>query len=212
MAEPKEQATRLLAVGEGIVRWSVRESRIGGAPGESYAIRRSMEQVLIDPLPLAPAALERLEAGGRISAIVLTIQSHQRAAWRYAKRFGVPVLAPKGSQGLDGTPDRFYRAGEELPLGLTPIALPGPAFSAHGLLWRSGKGSASVLFCGDLITRTGGRLRLVPDQYMDAPDQARASLRGLLARDIGVLCPGHGAPLLKEVREGLSRLVASQAS
>ena len=199
-------------MGEGIVRWSARESRIGGASGESYAIRKSTEQVLIDPLPLAPSALQRLEAGGRVSAIVLTIQSHQRAAWRYGKLFGVPVLAPEGSQGLDRTPDRFYRAGDELPLGLMPIALPGPAFSAHGLLWRSGIDSALVLFCGDLVTRSGGRLRLVPDQYMDAPGQARASLRGLQSRKIGVLCPGHGAPLLKNVQQALSRLVASEAS
>ena len=192
---------------EGVVRWSVRESRIGGAAGEAYAVRGASEQVLIDPLPLAPRALERLAAAGRVCAIVLTIQSHQRSAWRYAKEFGVSVWAPEGAEGLDEKPDRSYRAGDKLPLGLKPIALPGPAFSAHGLLWRSSHGS--VLFCGDLVTCSRGRLRFVPDQYMDAPAQAQAkSVRGLLRRKISVLCPGHGSPLLGNVEQALSRLVS----
>ena len=138
-----------------------------------------------------------------MSAIVLTIQSHQRSSWRYAKHFEVPVFAPRGAQGLDETPERFYRAGDELPLGLQPIALPGPAFSAHGLFWRSAVGT--VLFCGDLVTRSRGPLRFVPDEYMDAPARARESVRRLLSREVKVLCPGHGAPLIGSVRQALRK-------
>jgi glyoxylase-like metal-dependent hydrolase (beta-lactamase superfamily II) len=208
MAEPKEQASRLLPVIDRVVRWSVRESRIGGAAGEAYAVLgKEGEQVLIDPLPLSAAALERLRKRGKVSAIILTIQSHQRSAWRYAKKFGAPVLAPEGAVGLDEEPDHSYHAGERLAVGLMATALPGPAFSAHGLSWRTEDGS--VLFCGDLVTSSKEGLRFVPDEYMDAPGQARESVRGLLGRRIDVLCPGHGAPLIGGVRRALLHLLAT---
>ncbi len=162
--------------------------------------------VLIDPLPLEDAALERLTALGPVIAIALTIQSHQRASWRYGRHFGVDVYAPRGAQGLDEKPDVSYRPGAKLPGGLTAIALPGPAFSGHGLSWRSSAGRA--LFCGDLLAHTGGRLAFVPDEYMDAPDLARESARRLLALDIDLLCPGHGAPLVGGVRRELASLLA----
>jgi glyoxylase-like metal-dependent hydrolase (beta-lactamase superfamily II) len=209
MAEPKESASRLTPVVDGVIRWSVRESRIGDSAGESYAVRRREQQVLIDPLPLTAAALEKLGSAARVMAIVLTIQSHQRSAWRYARLFGVPVFAPRGAQGLDEKPARLYRVGDDLPLGLAPVALPGPAFSGHGFFWRSPEGS--VLFCGDLITCSRGSLRFVPDQYMDAPAKARASARALLRRKIDVLCAGHGPPLVGDVKRALQRLIAADA-
>ena len=187
-----------------IVRWGVRQSRIGGYPGESYAVQARGGTVLIDPLPLEGAALEKLTALGPVIVIALTIQSHQRASWRYRRQFGVEVYAPGGAQGLDEKPDVSYRSGAKLPGGLTAIALPGPAFSGHGFFWRSSAGRA--LFCGDLLTHAGGRLAFVSDEYMDAPDLARKSARRLLARKIDLLCPGHGAPLVGGVHREIAAL------
>jgi glyoxylase-like metal-dependent hydrolase (beta-lactamase superfamily II) len=209
MSEPRERARRLTPVVDGVIRWSVKESRIGGAAGESYAVRRGGQQVLIDPLPLTSLALDRLGDAAPVVAIVLTIQSHQRSAWRYARHFDVPVFAPRGAKGLDEKPARSYGAGGPLPLGLAAIALPGPALSGHGLFWRSPAGM--VLFCSDLVTRARGSLRFVPDEYMDAPAKARASVRALLRRSIDVLCPGHGPPLIGGVKAALRRLLADDA-
>ena len=204
VSEPKETARRILRVAPDIVRWSVRQSRIGGYPGESYAVQARGGTVLIDPLPLEDAALGKLTALGPVIAIALTIQSHQRASWRYRRQFGVEVYAPRGAQGLDEKPDVSYRASAKLPGGLCAIALPGPAFSGHGFFWRSSAGRA--LFCGDLLTCAGGRLAFVSDEYMDAPDLARKSARRLLARKIDLLCPGHGAPLVGGVHREIAAL------
>jgi glyoxylase-like metal-dependent hydrolase (beta-lactamase superfamily II) len=184
----------------------VGQSRIGGSPGESYAVQTRGGTVLIDPLPLEDNALEKLTALGPVIAIALTIQSHQRASWRYRQQFGVKVYAPRGAQGLDEKPDVSYRAGARLPGGLTAIALPGPAFSGHGFFWRSSAGRA--LFCGDLLTNARGRLAFVSDEYMDAPDLARKSARRLLALKIDLLCPGHGSPLVGNVRRKIAALLA----
>ncbi|MHB8420522.1 MAG: MBL fold metallo-hydrolase [Myxococcales bacterium] len=207
--EPEERADRLLPVVPGLLRWGVHERRIGGMRGEAYSVQIDGRQLLVDPLPLIEPALERLAAQGPVQAILLTIQSHQRSAWRYRERFHAPVYAPEGSQGLDDRPDHLFREGAELPGGLTAIALPGPAFSEQGLLWRSATGR--VAFVGDLVTCRSGRLGFVPDEYMDAPDQARASVRRLARETLDVLCPGHGPPLLGPVPERLDRLLAADA-
>ena len=68
--------------------------------------------VLIDPLPLAEAALKRL---GTVEAICLTAKCHQRSAWRYRKKLGVKVYAPHGVRPMDEEPDVLYRAGDQLP-------------------------------------------------------------------------------------------------
>ena len=206
VSEPKERASRITRVAPDIVRWSVHQSRIGGYPGESYAVQTRGGIVLIDPLPLEDAALKKLTALGPVIAIALTIQSHQRASWRYARLFVVKVYAPRGAQGLDEKPDASYRAGAKLPGGLTAIALPGPAFSEHGFSWRSSAGRA--LFCSDLLTHAAGRLAFVSDEYMDAPDLARKSARRLLDLKIDLLCPGHGAPLIGDVRREIAALLA----
>jgi len=210
VAEPKEKATRLIPVVPDLVRWGVAEGRIGGARGEAYALRSpDGGQVLIDPLPLTDGALASLERRGRVLAVVLTIQSHQRSAWRYRRRYGVEVWAPVAAQGLDEKPDRKFKEGDALPGGLTAIHLPGPAFSGHGMLWRTPQGL--VLFCGDLLVRSGAKLAFVPDQYMDAPAQARESARRLLSLRLAVLCSGHGAPLKGDVRKAVQALLQRDA-
>ncbi len=207
--EPEERADRFVPVVPGVIRWGVSERRIGGMHGESYAVRLDGQQILVDPLPLTETALERLEARGTVQAILLTIQSHQRSAWRYRQRFHAPVFAPEGSVGLDDRPDHFYREGTKLPGGFTAVALPGPAFSEQGLLWSSPAGR--VAFVGDLVAHARGHFEFVPDEYMDAPDEARASVRRLARERVDVLCPGHGAPLHGAVKENLDRLLKDDA-
>jgi len=209
MAEPKEKATRLLTVTSDVLRWSVRESRIGNLAGESYALDTKAGLILIDPLPLTAPALTRLEKRGPVAAILLTIQSHQRSSWRYAKRFDVLVYAPKGSKGLEGK-WRPYAEGDALPGGVTAIALPGPAFSGHGLIWSSAEGR--MVFSGDIVSAHRKQLQLVPDEYMDSPKLARESVRKLIGQRLDWLCPGHGAPLQGNVKRALQAVLKRDAT
>jgi glyoxylase-like metal-dependent hydrolase (beta-lactamase superfamily II) len=162
--------------------------------------------VLVDPLPLAPRALASV---GRVTAIVLTIQSHQRSAWRYRRRFGVEVHAPSGAEGLEEEPDRWYEHGAELPGGLTALHAPGPCEASYALL--APRLDGGVLFAGDLVTRgDDGPLGLVPDRYQDAPRRTRASIRSLARLRFAILCPGHGAPVVEDAPRALRAALAGR--
>jgi glyoxylase-like metal-dependent hydrolase (beta-lactamase superfamily II) len=171
----------------------VEDDRIGWR-SDAYALVRRGRSVLVDPLPLAPRALAAL---GRVSAIVLTIQSHQRSAWRYRRRFRVEVHAPRGAEGLEEEPDRWYDDGAELPGGLAALHAPGPCEASYVLL--TARSAGGILFAGDLVTRgDDGPLGFVPDAYQDAPRRTRASVRSLSRLPVAVVCPGHGAPVMED--------------
>jgi glyoxylase-like metal-dependent hydrolase (beta-lactamase superfamily II) len=191
MSEPKETATRVRTVAPGVLHWTVDDDRIGSR-SEAYAVVGSDGAVLVDPLPLADAALEKL---GRVTAIVLTIQSHQRSAWRYRKRFGVKVHAPGRAEGLEEEPDVWYGDRARLPGGLRAIHAPGPCEASYALaLERPREGT--VLFIGDLLFRGDrGKLGFVADEYQDAPTRTRSSIKRLAKLDVAIILPGHGAPV-----------------
>jgi glyoxylase-like metal-dependent hydrolase (beta-lactamase superfamily II) len=198
VSEPSRAAPRVETLLPSLLHWTVEDDRIG-ARSEAYALVRRGRSVLVDPLPLAPRALAGL---GRVAAIVLTIQSHQRSAWRYRRRFGVEVHAPRGSEGLLEEPDRWYDDGAELPGGLTALHAPGPCEASYAL--RAPRGGGGILFLGDLLTRgDDGPLEFVPDRWQDAPRRTRASVRSLARLPVSVICPGHGAPLLRGAAEAL---------
>lgn len=189
MSEPSRSARRVRPVLAGIVNWSVHDDRID-ARSDAYAIVVPEGTVLIDPLPLAGPALASL---GDVIAICLTIQSHQRSAWRYRDRFGAPVYAPRDSVGLARQADVVFDDGDRLPGGLWAMAAPGPAYA--GFMLHAD--TRAAVFTSDVLVRpSGGPLEFVPDGYMDDPAAARASARKLLDLDFTVLCPGHGAPVV----------------
>lgn len=191
MSEPSHPATRVSEVRPGLLHWTLHDDRID-ARSDAWALVEPEGTVLVDPLPLTDEALAAL---GRVEAIVLTIQSHQRSAWRYRKRFGAKVHAPEGAQGLEEEPDAWYGDGASLPGRLRAIHAPGPCEASYALL-RAGEDG--VLFLGDLVVRGArGAFSFVPDAYQDDPARTRESVRRLLGLPVAVLCPGHGAPALK---------------
>jgi glyoxylase-like metal-dependent hydrolase (beta-lactamase superfamily II) len=200
VSEPKATAKRVSKVAPGVWRWKVHDERID-FESDAYAVsdgRRGV--VLIDPLPLAEAALEKL---GRVTAICLTAACHQRAAWRYRRAFRVPVYAPKGSRAMEGRPDRRYREGDALPGRLRPVHTPGPE-RAHYALLREGR--PRVLFCADLVMRAGrGALAFIPAEYHDDPAATRTSVRTLLGLRFSILCLSHGPPVTKDPHRALAR-------
>ena len=186
----------------GIHRWSVTDDRIGGVRSEAYAVVAEDGAVtLIDPLPIDERALRKL---GRVEAIVLTAGNHQRAAWHFRKLFSAPVWAPEDAYGLEDTPDATYGAGANLPGGLVAYHTPGPALSMYALWLERPR---SVIFLSDLLTHLDdGTPRFVENQYQDAPERTRMSIRRILAHlPIEVLCFAHGRPILRDGAAALRR-------
>jgi glyoxylase-like metal-dependent hydrolase (beta-lactamase superfamily II) len=202
MSEPKQKARTVEEVAPGLLHWTVYDDRIE-ARSDAWALTHKQGAVLIDPLPIEEAKLGRLP---RPTTICLTIQSHQRSAWRYRKRFGARVYAPTGADGLEERPDVWYHEGSSLPGGLRALHAPGPTEASFVLLHRN------ILFLGDLLARgDDGPLRFVPNEFMDAPELARASVRGLVDLAIDILCPGHGAPLTDGARDALRQALEEDA-
>lgn len=189
------------AVCEGLYRYTLHDDRID-FQSDSYIIIDAGAAVLIDPLPIEPAELTR---HGPIRAIVLSASCHERAAWRYRQQLNVPVWGPEGGVDFEGTPDRWYRAGDRLPGGLIAVHAPGPT-EAH-YAFHSDRGGGVVL-CADLLTNAGGeRLTFVPGQYQDEPERTRESVRSLLDLEFTILCTNHGDPLLDGAKDAIRELL-----
>lgn len=201
MSEPETIAGKVERVVPDVWRWFVWDDRID-FESDAHAVADARGTVLIDPLPLRPEALRKLEP---VAAICLTAACHQRSAWRYRKQFGVKVYAPEGSRAMEEAPDITYKAGDVLPGGLTAIHTPGPEVP-HYAFWR--EAGPGVLFCPDLVMRSeGGDLEFVPPSYHEDPDATRDSVRRLLDLPFSVLCMDHGAPIRKDPHAALRKLL-----
>jgi len=197
MSEPKAMATEVDEVAPGVWHWHLHDERIDFI-GSAHAVRGEAGVVLIDPLPLAPQALESL---GAVEAIALTTSSHQRSSWRLRQKHGVKVHAPAAVKEVEEEPDVRYSEGDRLPGGLLAIFTPGAGTAQHSFLLER---EAGVLFTPDLFARPpGAALMLLPAQYMHDPDEARRSAEKLLDYDFAVLCTGHGEPVVENAKDAL---------
>lgn len=208
MSEPKNAARVVTPILPGVLHWTLDDDRIGGR-SEAYALTNGADTVLVDPLPLEADAVTVL---GAVKYVVLTIQSHQRSAWRIRKQLRVPVFAPAGAQGLEEQPDYWYEDGAELPGGLRAIHAPGPCDASYALFLPSPDGRGIVLL-GDLLVRGDeGPLGFVPDAWQEAPRDARRSAAKLLELELDVVLPGHGAPVLSGGRGAIRAALDADAS
>lgn len=206
MAEPPAVADRAEEFVPGVWRWAVSNANIGGAESTSHAVRAEEGLVFLDPVRLADDAVEQL---GRVSAICLTAQCHQRSAWRYRRELGARVHAPEGTRAMEEEPDERYGTGDELPGELRAVHTPGPEEVHFSFLLER---SPRVLFCSDLLTNYGGRsLDFVPLEYHDDPRRTRASVEGLLDLEFDVLCLAHGSPVLGDPHAAIRGLLARTA-
>jgi glyoxylase-like metal-dependent hydrolase (beta-lactamase superfamily II) len=200
VSEPKEVAQEIVEVATGVWRWQVWDDRIG-AESHAHALASRDGTVLIDPLPLAPELLRRLEP---IAAILLSAACHQRAAWRYRRSHGVAVYPPDATRPMEEEPDFRYGAGQELPGGIVAVHTPGPE-PAHYAFWR--EASPAVVFSADLIMRKDDDApEFVPPEYHDDPAATHDSLRRLLQLPFEVFCMAHGEPLKSDRRGALQEL------
>jgi Metallo-beta-lactamase superfamily len=201
VSEPQAVAERADEIVPGVWYWSVHDDRIDFL-SSAHAVAEDDGIVLVDPLPLAPAALAEF---GDVAAICLTAGTHQRSAWRYRRELGAKVYAPALSRQIEEEPDVRYGEGDELPGSLRPIFTPGAGTTQHTfLLEREG----GVAFVPDLFTHLPERgLRIVWEEYMHDPAEARRSIRKLLDLPFSILCLDHGAPLTADPKAAIRALV-----
>ena len=201
MSEPKAFAETVEEIVPGVWWWGVHDERIDFL-STAHAVAGPDGTVLIDPLPLVSEALAQL---GDVVAICLTAGTHQRSAWRYRGELGVPVHAPALSRQIEEEPDARYGEGDVLPGGLGAVFTPGAGTTQHTfLLDRDG----GVAFVPDLFTHLPERgLKIVWDEYMHDPDEARRSIRRLLELPFSVLCLDHGEPLREDPKGAIRGLI-----
>ena len=136
---------------------------------------------------------------------MLNARTHQRAAWRYRRELGAEVWLPEDAPPADEEPDRRYAEGDLLPGGLVAVRTPGPEWPHYSLLRQSAPG---VLVCSDLVSHEGGgQLLYIPPEYHDDPVETRRSVRRLLDLRFDVLCFDHGAPIARDPKRSLRRLL-----
>jgi len=205
MSEPKSRAKSLKTVVPGVYTWSVLDERIGGSASDAHAVVERKSVVLIDPLPLSRAAEAALGKLGEVEAILLTGSWHQRSAWRYRDKFGAKVFAPRGAEGLEGKPDRWYKKGDKLPGGLVAVHTPGPTEALYGFFRPAGGG---VFFSSDVLIRVGrGKVSFLPEAYQENPKKSRATVKKLLGLKFKTICFGHGRPLKSLTRRTIAAAI-----
>ncbi len=206
MSEPRAEAKSIERCVPGVTHYHLDDERIE-TRSDAYVVASPEGAILIDPLPLAAAALASI---GPVAAIVLTTPHHQRSAWRLRRAIGVPVRAPRGAGGLLEVPDLEYSDGDLLPGGLQAVHAPGPDPAHHVLHLAVGPG---LLFLADLLLRQAdGVVRHLHPDYLPDPDGARRSLRRVLERSFDVVAFGHGAPIMSGGRAALAEVAARDAA
>lgn len=196
MSEPKSVAKKTEQIAPGIHHFRIHDDRIDHG-SDGLALVDGSNVVLIDPLPIDPAALKRL---GTVGAIILTATSHQRSAWRYRRETRAKVYAPEGMSGTEERADVTYKDGDALPGGLRAVAAPGPK-EPHYVLHREAR--PSLLYCGDLLMHEPKGIVFLPDKYLEDPDKARASARSLTDRRFEIIAFAHGAPISRDAAVAL---------
>jgi hypothetical protein len=201
VSEPKAVAETVEEILPGVWTWSVHDERIDFV-STAHAVSGADGIVLIDPLPLHPDALRSL---GDVAAICLTAGTHQRSTWRYRRELEIPVYAPALSKLIEEKPNFRYSEGDELPGGLGTVFTPGAGTTQHTfLLEREG----GIAFVPDLFANVPDRgLAIVGEEEMPDPDEARRSIRKLLDLPFATLCLDHGAPITRDPKTAIRRLL-----
>jgi glyoxylase-like metal-dependent hydrolase (beta-lactamase superfamily II) len=170
----------------------------------SCARRFGKELVLIDPIPLAKAALAELIEEATPTAIVLTNGNHARAAADFRDRFSIPILAHAAAES-------------ELGLAVDQPLLEGELALGHfTVIEIAGAPAGEIALHADGIVHVGDALihlepmgfTTLPEKYCADPREMRRALGKLLRFDFEVLTFAHGLPLVSQARRRLAHLLA----
>jgi hypothetical protein len=192
----------------GLWHWSARHEHIGADVSSYYLLA---ERVLIDAMLPPGGGLQWLEEHGPPEHVLMSNRHHDRDAWRIRERFGCTVHCIRnGLHELEGRgPAEPFDFGDELPGGVVAHEVDAICpdetalhISAH-----------DALACADGVVRWPGdeQLTLVPDRFMDDPEQTKSALRDaygrLLDLDFDRLLLAHGEPLSSGAKQAMRRFV-----
>jgi glyoxylase-like metal-dependent hydrolase (beta-lactamase superfamily II) len=174
------------------------------------AITSGKATLLVDPIPLTDAALDRLRQIGEVGGIVVTNVNHFRASSQYAALFSVPIYARSESLGTTAMPRiSEIQDGTSICGALTAMAIEG-AVPGEVALYSSDHGG-TLIFGDALINFEPHGFTFLPRKYCVSQKQMRRSLRKLLDREFERILFAHGTPIVSQGNKRLQQLLDSAA-
>jgi glyoxylase-like metal-dependent hydrolase (beta-lactamase superfamily II) len=172
----------------------------------STAISTTPGLVVIDPVPLADAALAELVGHLPVASIVLTNGNHERAAAEFAERFSAPVLAHADAKDeLTISVTRWLADGDLVADALRVIALPGAGKGEIALH----DADAGLLCIGDaLVNLEATGPAFLPEKYCEDAKLLRGSVKKLRGLAVRTVTFAHGLPLVQDAARKLEALVS----
>lgn len=179
-----------------------------------YLLISNGESVLIDPPDMTEEGFAQLEGlvdkntSHPLKGILLTNVHHERGCGVFREKLNVPVwINEKDSAGLEGTADKTFSEGDDLPCGLTSINFENQKSPGESAFFLKERG---IMIVGDaLIGKVPGKLNMLPsDKYRD-PVLAKKGLNRILDFDFESLLVGDGESILKNAKEAVKVLLES---
>lgn len=162
-----------------------------GPEVSSYALDDGERLFLVDPMP-PPAELLEL-AVQRRTVILLTNWWHERDAVAVAAQLDAEVHgpAPDADGRGEGVAAHVFAPGDRLPFGVEVFDGREPPLDV--LLWFENHRAVAI---GDTLIDRGNGIELVDSWLADGVtrEQVIDGLQALLAKEIDVVLPTHGAP------------------
>jgi glyoxylase-like metal-dependent hydrolase (beta-lactamase superfamily II) len=192
-------------VADGLLFWQAYDPSVK-CDLSSVAYRGLDGWVLIDPIPLAPAAWAEAFAEEKPKRIAVTNANHARAVTEYRQKYGCPVMAsPLAAEELEVSVDEFLTTARH-PSGLQSIFIPGATRGETAYLSPEG-----YLLLGDAVIHLDSTgLALLPAKYCHDARQNRDSLKTLLDYEFSIVTFAHGLPLRQQAKSRLAQLLADE--
>lgn len=192
-------------IGAGVAVWTQYDPSVKAELWSTAIRTRSALLYIVDPIPLAPAALAALVSGASVGGIVVSNENHFREAASFSERLAAPVIVHAELAQTDQCP---VQDGEMLTDGLRVIHIPGAPRGEFALHLADGAGTVVV---GDaLINFEPHGFAFLPDKYCVDPRLMRRSLRKRLALDFDRMVFAHGTPVMSGARAKLQRLLSEE--
>ena len=171
----------------------------------SSAITTRNGSFLVDPIPLAHAALAQLFNAGSVSGVIVTNSNHLRASADFADRFSVPIFAHAETFPGQAFPGTKVGDGGKICDELAVIGIEGAA--AGEIVLHSATNGGTLITGDALINFEPYGFTFLPHKYCSNEKEMRRSLRKLLTRKAERMLFAHGPPILSRAGERLQQLL-----
>lgn len=197
-------APEIEPVCRGILLWRFYDPEIK-ADLFSTAVDTAAGLYLIDPIPLAPAALDDLASRNKVAGIIVTNENHERAAAWFAERFQVPIYLDAPLASVTELPGAVSIRENCFPAEMTVLHIDGGPGGELAIHFAGGGGAIVV---GDaLINFEPYGFALLPAKYCRNFKKMRHSLMKLLEYSFDRMLFGHGLPIQSHARQRLDDLL-----